>query len=117
MLFYNQKFDKNAYNAGLIYCINSIIYTYNSNNAKIKNKKTKAIFYKEVQKLLKTIYDENEFNEILKTKIKYRELERILKNNFYKYNLLKFIDKIFSVYKELDKIKINILGIKITLPI
>lgn len=111
-----KNFDnKNLYNMGLIYCINSILYLFKRNYLKIKNISTKKTFYKEIQQVLKLIYNENNFDEILKTKIRYREFIRIIESDYNKYHLLTNIDRIFSIYKEFDKYKISILGIKITL--
>lgn len=104
--------EKNRYNLGLIYCINSIIYIFNANNKKIRNFKIKTKFYNEVRDLLFTINAESNSVKACKSQIKYREFIRFIKYNFYEYSFLKFVDNIFSIYQEEGKLKMNILWVK-----
>ena len=102
------------YDSAMIYAINTTLYVYKTFSKKIKNIKVKEAFYYKTKQHINKIINDIKTNDNIKPQLKYHQLENIGKYNFYQYNIINFLEKIFSIYNEQNKLKIVFLFIKIT---
>lgn len=110
-----QSYPENSlYNDSLAYSINTILYMYQTFSNKIVKKSIKKEYFYFAKRLLKKIFAEVEFTKELNEKIEMRDCKKIIKYDYEQYQIVNFLDKIFSIYLQKSKLHINILGIRLT---
>lgn len=99
----------------LNFCINSTIYNYKRYEKLIKNKKMKEKLYIKIQAFFQLIKEDNIINNMNKKWIQYKEFKKIINCNYSKYKILCFLEKIFSISIEQNKIRFFLLNQRISI--
>ena len=101
------------YDESMAYSVNTILSVYKTFNKKISKLSRKKEYYSITKKLLTKIFNELEFSEELNKKIKKHDCRKIIKCNYEQYQILNFLEKIFTIYIQAGILHINILGARI----
>lgn len=78
---------------GLVYVINSTLINFDKYYKKFKNKDLKKKFYNKTRELFIKIKNDDFYKNNFSKDINYRDFNKIVKNNYYQYNTINFIQK------------------------
>ena len=84
----------------LAYCINSTFINFENYYHKFKNKKLKKDFYNKTRELFVKIKNDDFYKNNFSEDINYKEFQKIVKYNYYQYNIMNSVEKNIIKLKE-----------------